>query len=202
MTRNSLPFRLSSDLQRLYAILRQYPDGLREYDLLAHLRGSAPLRGLDELEMFRVHFLLFHHLYRLRRELEQQYQGSLEIHCLRICLQPLAGAQPNPENLPLAPDPVAEYYLNDSNLAGTSKDDVRRLLRWFWKRFRVHGRREAALAELDLGPKASADEVRRRYRRLVRAHHPDLGGDPERFRRLLEAVEVLRLHSTPPLSGD
>jgi len=193
-----MPARLAPELRRLYRTLREHPAGLREYDLLARLRGEGPLQGLDELEMFRVHFLLFHHLHRLRRELERQRRGSLEIHCLRIRLQPLAGHHPNPDRLPLAPDPVAAYYLDPGHLNTTDHEDVRQLLRWFWRRYRVHGRREEALAELGLGVTATPDEVRRRFRQLARTHHPDRGGDGERFHRLVEAVEVLRLHQSPP----
>ena len=34
--------------------------------------------------------------------------------------------------------------------------------------------------------------VRRQYRKLSKRHHPDQGGDPEQFRRLKEAFELLR----------
>ncbi|MDF1555338.1 MAG: DNA-J related domain-containing protein [Deferrisomatales bacterium] len=193
-----MPSGLAPELRRLYLTLREHPSGMREYDLLERLRGAGPLRGLDALEMFRVHFLLFHHLHRLRRELERQRRGSLEIHCLRIRLQPLAGHHPNPDRLPLAPDPVAEYYLDSGHLVTTGREDVQALLRWFWRRYRVHGRREEALAELELGPGATPAEVRRRFRQLARAHHPDRGGNAERFHRLVEAAEVLRLHQNPP----
>jgi len=35
-------------------------------------------------------------------------------------------------------------------------------------------------------------EVERRYRALAKHHHPDAGGDPEAFRRIQWAVEILR----------
>jgi curved DNA-binding protein CbpA len=38
---------------------------------------------------------------------------------------------------------------------------------------------------------ASAEEVRQAYRRLVKAAHPDLAGDPARFRLVTEAYDVL-----------
>ncbi len=190
--------RLDPELRRLYRVLQEHPDGLREYDLLERLRGSSPLRGLDELGLFRVHFLLFHHLYRLRRALERAGRGSLEIHCLRIRLVPLQGAPENPEALPLAPDPLADYYLDLENLRRTTREDVREMLRWFWRRFRVHGRREEALAVLGLGPGASPGQIRRRYRELALEHHPDRGGDADRFRRIAEAMEVLRLLDETP----
>lgn len=196
-----MPARLAPELRRLYRILRQHPAGLSEYALLQHLRGAGPLQGLEEVELFRIHFLLFHHLHRLRQELERQRLGTVEIHCLNIRLQPIYGHHPNPDQLPLAPDPVAAYYLDAEHLA-TTGEQVYALLQWFWKRYRVHDRREAALAELELGPAATAGEVSRRFHRLARRHHPDQGGDPERFRRLVEAVEVLRVAvALPPGSA-
>jgi DnaJ-domain-containing protein 1 len=183
---------LEPELWRIFGILREHPEGISEYDLLALLRGDGPVRGLDGLELFRVHFLLFHHLHRLRRSLERQSIGTLEVHCLRIRLGAPASARHNADNLPLGPDPLADYYIDLENLRRTSKEDVEELLRSFWRRYRVYGREEEALALLGLGVKATPAEVRRRYRELALRHHPDRGGDPEHFSRLREAMEVLR----------
>ncbi len=188
---------LDPELRRLYGVLRRDPEGLREYELLERLRGDGPLRGLDELELFRVHFLLFHHLYRLRRALERAGRGSLEIHVLRIRLLPLQGPAPNPRCLPAAPDPLAAYYLDLGHLVRTRADDVREMLRWFWRRFRIHDRKEDALRALGLEPGAPVGAIRRRFRLLARQHHPDLGGDPERFREVVAAMEVLRTWGEP-----
>jgi molecular chaperone DnaJ len=38
---------------------------------------------------------------------------------------------------------------------------------------------------------ASADEVKKAFRRLARKHHPDTGGDEEKFKEINEAYEVL-----------
>jgi hypothetical protein len=180
-------------LHRLYTLLRQHTEGLSEYALLEILRGNGPLRGLDELDLFQVHFALFHDLYRLRRILEFHGCGGLEIHCLGIRLSPLTGSPPNPDHLPLGPDPLAEYYLDPENLRKTTRDDVRDLMQRFWKLYRAHDRRGEALAVLGLGPHATAGEITRRYRALVKTHHPDRGGEAAVFSEITEAVEILRL---------
>jgi len=44
---------------------------------------------------------------------------------------------------------------------------------------------------LDLRPDAPTDEIKRAYRRKAREHHPDAGGDAERFKEVIHAYEVL-----------
>jgi DnaJ-class molecular chaperone len=49
-----------------------------------------------------------------------------------------------------------------------------------------------ALNVFGLGERASLDEIRRRYRELVRQHHPDAGGeDPAAIRRVNAAYRLL-----------
>jgi hypothetical protein len=48
-----------------------------------------------------------------------------------------------------------------------------------------------ALRELGLEPGASVPMIKRAYRRLAKAHHPDLGGDAEAFHRLEAAYRLL-----------
>lgn len=44
---------------------------------------------------------------------------------------------------------------------------------------------------LGVSKDASADEIKRAYRRLALEHHPDKGGDQEKFKELSEAYDVL-----------
>jgi len=62
-----------------------------------------------------------------------------------------------------------------------------------------HTKREAAAADprgdalrlLGLEPGASQPMIKRAYRRLAKAHHPDLGGDAQAFHRLEAAYRLL-----------
>jgi hypothetical protein len=52
-------------------------------------------------------------------------------------------------------------------------------------------RRREALRLLGLEPGATPQAIKRAYRRLAKAHHPDLGGQPEAFHRLDAAYRLL-----------
>jgi hypothetical protein len=60
-------------------------------------------------------------------------------------------------------------------------------------------RQEAARA-LGVAATADAEACKRAYRRLAREHHPDVGGDPDRFHLLQRAYErlVADLEAPPP----
>lgn len=45
--------------------------------------------------------------------------------------------------------------------------------------------------DLGLSKNATPEEIRKAYRSLARQHHPDKGGDPEQFKKIQEAYEVL-----------
>ena len=54
---------------------------------------------------------------------------------------------------------------------------------------------------LGVAPDARGEEIERAYRRLVRRHHPDVGGDVAHFLRLCDAHRCLiALERTPPPS--
>ena len=44
---------------------------------------------------------------------------------------------------------------------------------------------------LGIDTKASQKEVKSAFRKLARKHHPDVNGDPAKFREIYEAYDVL-----------
>lgn len=44
---------------------------------------------------------------------------------------------------------------------------------------------------LNVGKEASDSEIKKSYRKLAKENHPDKGGDPEKFKQIAEAYEVL-----------
>ena len=178
-------------LPLLEALLAARPDW-REYDLLTELRRRRvpPFEDVDgsTLGLFRRHFVLRHLLYRLRDRLLASGGGDLDLDArgVRRCGHP--GLAPGSM---VAPEPLRAYYLDPDELATTGADEVDALLAAFWRRYHAHSRRGWALRELELPPDATDDAVRRRYRALAMHHHPDRGGDAERFARINAAHAVL-----------
>ncbi|CAM2064994.1 J domain-containing protein [Sulfidibacter corallicola] len=183
-------------LDLILVILRAHPQGLKEYDLLKRLalEDDTPFTGRlhDELEMFRQHFLLFHLLYRLRDRLRVAGEADVHIHCLRIGLLPFSRSHEHAARRQVAPDdPLRNYYLDWRNCEAVDRDTVRRMIQAFWKRYHVTLGREEALEVFGLPRFAGPAEIKRRYRELVRRTHPDMGGDPDEFRRVMSAAGAL-----------
>ncbi len=175
----------------LHAELQHHHHGISEYDLLQHLKTKGYFADLSQPatpdELFRVHFVLFHCLYRLHDQLLQQQQGMLAIHTLKICLLPYT---PGEVQLQKA-DPLRDYYLDLSQLEQTTVDDVYAMLASFWNKMDRHEHREAALAELGLQDPVDDSTIKAAYRRLAMQHHPDRGGDSEQLQRINQAVDRL-----------
>lgn len=180
---------------QLLAILRQFPDGLSEHQLLLHLRSegcpylsSLPLS--DRMVLFRSHFILFNALYHLRDSLSASGEALLEIDPLCIRLLPW---QPGAQALD-APDNLRSYYLDEQRLHDTREEDVAKMLQSFWTR--MHGSDELAAALELFGLEAGCEfaSVRQRYRQLVSQHHPDRGGSTERIQSINLAMDILSRH--------
>lgn len=56
-------------------------------------------------------------------------------------------------------------------------------------------RSEAALAVLGLPSNATEQQIKEAYREKVKTVHPDMGGDPESFKRVREAYAIAREHA-------
>ncbi|GER91467.1 hypothetical protein KDW_56290 [Dictyobacter vulcani] len=75
-------------------------------------------------------------------------------------------------------------------------DVVRFGVRTFWQSSANPARpllqRQQALAVLELPANATPEQIKRRYRKLAKRHHPDCGGDPKEMQRIITAYEYLR----------
>lgn len=180
-------------LAPLLALLQQARGGYKVHELLAALRrqGVVPTLAEDEqLQLFRVNFLIMNALYQLQAELHDA-GWWLVISTLDIRLEPLAGATDTRQKLALG-QPLRSYYLDWRVFWQTDRKEVEALLTRFWLAYDGAGHRMEALALFALTAEASPETVRRRWRELALQHHPDRGGDAETFIRLRWAWEHLK----------
>lgn len=181
--------------QTLLSLLQRHPEGLSEHALLKLLQASDETafpkgRIEGDMALFRMHFLLFHALYRLRDRLLAEGMGSLHIDVLKIQLGEIEKGVAG--NSIAHHDPMRDYYLDLNNMTQTTAEELEQMLGAFWTRYFADERRPHALAVLGLSDPVDNDMIRERYRRLAMQHHPDRGGDPARFIELREAMAVLK----------
>ena len=200
---NSATDRDNPLLPLVLRLLRERPEGLSEYDLLKRIETESTHfddSGADDaqLALFRKHFLIMNALYRLQETLWRDEGLRLTISPLRIALE---AARINADDTPAASGAVVShgdaalraYYLDWQQFIATDGAAVAELLAGFWRRYAAHDGRAEALAVLQLGVDADWQTVRRQYRRLAAASHPDRGGDTARFLAVRAAYEALSL---------
>lgn len=181
--------------ETVLSLLEESAAGLDEFSLLKRLAERYPASPFaeadafsDPLKLFRVHFLLFHSLYKLADELLVEGR-QLRIHALGVRLEPLASSSPGLRTTDL----LRKYYLDVEQWRTTQREEVDALLAAFWRGVEPPGEEaHAAHTLFGLGFPAGAAQVRQRYRTLVASHHPDRGGDTETAQRINEAYIILK----------
>lgn len=177
----------------LLALLQQAAGSYKVHELMADLRQQGaipPLADDEQLQLFRVNFLIMNALYQLQAELWQE-GWWLVISTLDIRLEPLAETPEASQAFTLGEN-LRSYYLDWQVFWQTDRAEVETLLNRFWRAYDAEGHKEQALALFQLDEKASQEAIRRRWRELALQHHPDRGGDAERFIRIRWAWEYLR----------
>lgn len=173
---------------------------VKEYELMQqlHLKGFEMFQpSLDELTLFRAHFLLFHILYRLQDKWLAEKALWLEIHSLSLQLYDLN----NSVQLPIQDSQLKQYYLNYEHFLTTQATEVQALLNDFWSRFSKHLNAEELQIHLTILALPTDKPLTRKalnsqYRHLSQRHHPDKGGDKEQFQQINHAVSELRQYLT------
>ncbi|MEK7991762.1 MAG: DNA-J related domain-containing protein [Thiotrichaceae bacterium] len=179
----------------VFNILRQHPQGLGEFELLKTLQTNQ-IQGFPSISLtktyplFKMHFLLFHTLYKLRRQLWQQQQACLEISALNIRLLPYYSA----DAALTEHDPLEAYYLDVTHLQTTTEQDVEDLITDFWVLFHAGEQKMAALELLGLREPTDYQKIKKQYRKLVSQYHPDRGGNEEKLQAINVAMGILKKH--------
>jgi len=102
---------------------------------------------------------------------------------------------------------TVERYVAEHGLPSEILDGLRKAVREPREKSRGRARSDRrsqedeytkALRLLGLAPGASDDQVESAFRKAARRHHPDVGGDPAKFRELVDARNLLSTRHWEP----
>lgn len=176
------------------------PDGLSELALIRALQSDrwallGPVNYAEPDQLYPIHFLVFHSLYRLRDQLGRQ-QEAVVLSPLRLRIVPALSVNEN--TLPEPEDRLRAFYLDLSQyyLSSTAINDMMDRF-WAGEPAQRPDQSEAIDAARVLGfeqlPECFAT-VKNRFRKRVMHAHPDRGGRTEDVQALNEAFAVLKAH--------
>ncbi len=178
-----------------------------EFELLKSLQQagfSEFSTSFEPLVLFRSHFLLFHILFRLQDEWFTEDIAILEINSTKITFKPYV----NPTESQKPPGVVSvinqdaqlkAYYLDYSEFLNTQEEDVVTLLSDFWIKYAQlpeESERQAALSLLKIEipfKELTRADIKKAYQKACYLHHPDKGGDADKFVLILNAYQLLKL---------
>ncbi|NQZ31725.1 MAG: DnaJ domain-containing protein [Oceanospirillaceae bacterium] len=179
-------------------LLKRNLEGISEFNILKALKEQFPefnqLAEDDNLQLFRQHFLIMNALYQLQASLWHDEKLALSISALQIKILPTKQLN-HAEGTELSINrdtKLAAYYLDWNEYEKTDEVEVSRLLNSFYQRMNSEGDKHSALNILKIDtPTPSKTEIKQHYRKLVKKHHPDAGGNPETFIEIRQAYEQL-----------
>ncbi len=143
------------------------------------------------LRLFHDNFVLMNALYELQRFGQQQGLFYLAIESLWIRLQPAAHSDAQ-QLADGSSATMAAYYLNWDNLSQTDAEQVAEYLRSFGQVFYRQDNQSECLALLNCQAGASWAEVKQSYKSLSLTHHPDRGGEHQKFQQIQWAYQTLK----------
>ena len=188
------------NIEKLINVVIDYciknPKGFKEYDLICFIDQTIDLFSqLDKassLNLFKKHFLIKHALYRCESILLEQFNIAIEINNVWISFHTPSATTCTELATNTAQQKLKHYYLDWDNFYAASEASVDELLDSFWRRFFQVEAREDACKVLGLSVDASQQAIKERYRQLAAKHHPDKGGNPDKFIALRSAYERLK----------
>ena len=175
-------------------VLKCSDHALGIHQLLQEIKSLGKLPSLDDdeqLALFKLNWLMMNALYQLQMALLPSAY-HLHISTLEIYLQPLAELDQSALGQELKAQPLRDYYLDWKNFSDTTAEEVQAMLDGVWESHLSPTQQSQAYRVLDLSVGAQWSEVKRSYRKLAATHHPDKGGEAQRFMEIRQAYECLK----------
>ncbi|MBN2657318.1 MAG: DnaJ domain-containing protein [Spirochaetales bacterium] len=183
--------------------LKDYLSGLKspcyETDLMRATFGLKTIPS-DALELYQLHFALFHTLYSLQKEYATE-GFYLHIHFMRTFLLPYprkgycrhydpegffcrtetegtyCDFHSKPEDELALDDVSAKYfYLDSENYDAISGEQAESFISGAWELMNSWDKAEEARAVLGLPQGFDGKMLRNKFKKLAKAHHPDMNG--------------------------
>lgn len=176
-------------------LLQPEYQSISEYELIKILQ-SGHYHTLNNLSMnqadqlFQLHFLVFHALYKIQKDLLETQTGFLKISPLCISIESTQHHKSTSKHI-YQHDKLAEYYLDIRNLTNTTELDIEQLILSFWKSLHHPDNHLESLKILNLTPPVTYNEIKKQYKRLASKHHPDKGGSKELIQQINQAMATL-----------
>jgi len=182
----------------ILTLLKNNLNGISEFDILSALKTQVPefnqLAADANLQLFRQHFLIMNALYQLQQSLWQEERLALSISALQIKLDLNTTVERHTNNdiSTHVDSKLAEYYLDWAEYEKTDENEVSRLIASFYQRVNSTDSKQSALDVLNIkSAHPSKAEIKQQYRKLVKKHHPDSGGNHQAFIEIRQAYEQL-----------
>ncbi len=171
-------------------ILKKSNNSIQEYKLIKKLQEKDIIQNFaynNSQELYKIHFILFNQLYKLRDKLILNKDGILEIQSTRISIKSYRKGKEDIVEIDL----LESFYRDMTNLKIDSHE-LDDLLNQFWKKIYFSNKKKKALEILNLEENIDFELIKKRYKNLVNLHHPDCGGDVKIMQEINEAMNILK----------
>ncbi len=182
----------------LEAFLLSRQGELSEQELLHQLKAFFPeprSLAVDSL-LFQQHFILYHHLFVLQAQWQQEQVALLHIGYAKVMVYTVTALPDNAIALWQEQQEKAAYYLDWQNMRAMTDDKLQAVLDEFWKKLALYQQNRTLDTTVlqqkwQLIPPYSVAQLKKNYRQQALRLHPDKGGDASAFQLLQQEYQWL-----------
>ncbi len=182
----------------LEAFLLSRQGEISEQELLHHLKAFFPearTLAVDSL-LFQQHFILYHHLFVLQAQWQQEQVALLHIGYAKVMVYTVSALPDNALALWQEQQDKAAYYLDWQNMRAMTDDKLQALLDEFWKKLALYQQNNSLDTGMlqqkwQLPQPFSVAQLKKTYRQQALRLHPDKGGDAAAFQLLQQEYQWL-----------
>ncbi len=179
------------DLQNLILKFIAEQNGCKEFELMSFIKQTCP-QFFDPLgnerSLYRKHFYLFNYLHALNKHLVVTNQ-RLDISVLDIKLRIISTRKQQ-----IGPSDDLYLFYSDKKNLELSEQELDKMMNKFWQKYLALDKKAEALNVLGLENDGNLTllTLKKRYNKLAKLHHPDMGGNKNQFIKIKKAYGDLK----------